>query len=171
MLTPITPVLPGLPSLPGPPVPLPTPPTPPPPLPPDPVLPPLAIYRCPKLLEYRFRVGTFGDVFAVAASPPASPPTPSADVSERRSDRLDGANGGDGRLAVPEMAPIPPKPAPAPIGEGGTRELFGDVCAAGRAGRLGSAAPPVESGEGWRRDGEGEWMDGEPEERVDERNG
>lgn len=167
-------MLPGLPSLPGPPVPLPTPPMPPmppPPLPPDPVLPPLATYRCPKLLEYRFRVGIFGDVFAVAASLPASPPTPSADASERRSDRLDGANGGEGRLPAPEIAPRPPTPAPAPIGEGGTRELFGDVCAGGRAGRLGSAAPPAESGEGWRRDGEGEWIDGEPEERVDDRNG
>lgn len=30
---------------------------------------------------------------------------------------------------------------------------------------------PAESGEGWRSEGDGEWMDGEPEDRVDDLNG
>lgn len=53
---------------------------------------------------------------------------PSALVSDLRSPRLDGANGGEGRL-------------PIPMGEGGTRGTpVGEVCA-GREGK------PTERGE------------------------
>jgi hypothetical protein len=81
--------------------------------------------------------------------------SPSAEASERRSPRLDGANGGEGLFT--------------PIGEGGTREELGEVCV-GRAGRLGRATP-LASGDGWRREGEGEWIEGEPEESVEDLNG
>lgn len=44
-----------------------------------------------------------------------------------------------------------------PIGDGGTRELVGEVWL-GREGRLGivGCVPPVERGDGCRREGDGE---------------
>lgn len=78
--------------------------------------------------------------------------SPSAEASERRSPRLDG---GEGLFTQ--------------IGEGTTREELGEVCV-GRAGTLGRATP-LASGEGWRREGEGEWIEGEPEESVEDLNG
>ena len=46
-----------------------------------------------------------------------------------------------------------------PIGDGGTR-VVGDRVADG-------TGPADERGEGWRREGEGECSEGEPEERVE----
>jgi hypothetical protein len=60
---------------------------------------------------------------------------------------LEGAKGGDGRL-------------PMPMGEGGTR---GEDCT-GREWR-------DESGDGLRSEGEGEGMEGDPVESVDDLNG
>lgn len=94
---------------------------------------------------------------------------PSAEASERRSPRLDGANGGERRKGAmgdegPRL-PVPVEPAVrTEDGATAAREDVGDVCA-GREGSEGPASPP-DSGECWRSDGEGEWKDGEPEETV-----
>lgn len=60
-------------------------------------------------------------------------PSPSALAKDLRSPKLEGANGGEGRL-------------PAPIGEGGTLDEVGDVVGKGREGRDGP--PAEESGDG-----------------------
>jgi hypothetical protein len=60
-----------------------------------------------------------------------------------------------------------------PIGEGGTGTpravavvVVGDV-GNGRAGKEGPPVLAEDKGDGWRREGEGEWREGEPDESVD----
>lgn len=103
------------------------------------------------MLEYRLLV----------PPPGLSDATPSALVSDLRSPRLDGANVGDGLKGVAGEAGV--------LGAAGAalaREEVGDVC----GGRDGSVGPP-DSGEFCRSDGEGEYNDGEPEDRVDDLKG
>lgn len=110
--------------------------------------PPVAAYRWPKLLEYRFLV----------PPPGLSDITPSALVSDLRSPRLDGENGGDGRrgnIGDPGVLDVD--------GTALAREEVGDVY----GGRDGSDGPP-DSGEFCLSDGEGECIDGEPEDNVDD---
>lgn len=74
--------------------------------------------------------------------------------------RLDGTNGGDGLKGVTGDEGM------LPVGEGGTREDVGDC--AGREGRDGPVPP--DSGELWRREGDGECNEGDPDEIVDDLN-
>lgn len=83
---------------------------------------------------------------------------PSALANDLRSPRLDGANGGDGRKGIFGEAVV--------LDADGTalaREEAGDVC----GGRDGSDGPP-DSGEFCLSDGEGECIEGEPEDSVDD---
>lgn len=91
---------------------------------------------------------------------------PSAEAKERRSPKLEGAKGGEGRNGVIGEGSF----APVPIGEGGfgTRDEIGE--SGGRAGNEGPAVL-AESGEWWRREGDGECMDGDPEDIVGDLNG
>lgn len=87
--------------------------------------PPVAAYRCPKLLEYRLPLVILG----LSA-------TPSALANDRLSPKLDGAKGGEGRKGVtgedgglfPDGTTLTP-----------TRDDVGDVC----EGRDGSDGPPL----------------------------
>ena len=85
---------------------------------------------------------------------------PSAEMNDRRSPKLDGGNVGECRRTGIG--------APDPIGEGGfcPRVDIGEC--GGLDGREGPT--PADRGE-WRRDGDGEWSDGDPEDRVDDLNG
>lgn len=92
--------------------------------------------------------------------------TPSALANDRLSPRLDGANGGDGRNGVTGDDDTFTATGTALVP---ARDDVGDVW----VGRDGRDGPPgrEESGEFCRRDGEGECVDGEPEDRVDDLKG
>ena len=73
---------------------------------------------------------------------------------------MKGVTGDDGRRPV----------APAPIGDGsaGARDEVGELCTGTLDANVG---PGPDKGECWRREGEGECNDGDPEERVDDLKG
>lgn len=98
------------------------------------------------------------------ASDPGVPltATPSVEAKDRLSPRLEGANGGEGRCGTTGEGSF----APAPIGDGGwPREALGECV--GREGREG----PEDNGELCLKDGDGECIDGEPEDNVDDLKG
>jgi hypothetical protein len=81
-------------------------------------------------------------------------PPPSAEFTERRSPKLPGWNGGEGRngaIGEDDNRPYPP-------GDGGTR---GELDVAGGPGPRGG------SGDACLKEGDGECSEGEPEESVD----
>lgn len=102
------------------------------------IAPPGCEYLCPKLLEYLLP--------PIRGEP--SDGAPSAEASERRSPRLEGANGGERRNgATGEDGPRLPVEPPVMTDEGAAaaRLEVGEVCA-GLAGSEGPASPP-DSGE------------------------
>lgn len=97
---------------------------------------------------------------------------PSAEVSDRRSPRLegpamlDGTVGGEGRGGgTGDPGSLVDNPAPMGDGSAGAREDVGELC----TGREGSDGPAL-SGECCRSDVDGEWTDGEPEDMVPDLN-
>ena len=124
-------------------------------------LPPWGTYFCPKLLEYRFPCirGLPAMLVVVGLADDPSP------GDGRPEPRPDGTNVGDGRKGVTgdDGGKLV---RPVAVGEAGAREDVGDC--AGRPGREGPPRPPVASGEGCRRDGEGECKEGEPEDMVED---
>lgn len=124
---------------------------------PSPVAPPGWENLCPKLLEYLLP--------PMRGEP--SEGAPSAEASERRSPRLEGAKGGERRSgATGEDGPRLPAEPPVMTDDGAAaaRDEVGEACV-GLAGSEGPPRPP-DSGDCWRSDGDGEGKDGDPEDTV-----